>query len=184
MSQESKQFKRLSAEEAQHFESWSLPSMGGPTSVGLQQKDPVQVQVVEEEIAAEKITVSELESIRETARLEGLVAGLEEGRAEGHIKGKEAGVLEGKEQGYQEGFAQGEGEVKRLQAMLQQMVSELELSAHCRIRPSQPREAAMGTARPIRASRIRSVFSSMGQTLSSSICSSMDFTPIRSCTPA
>ena len=126
MSQESKQFKRLSAEEAQHFESWSLPSMGGPTSVGLQQKDPVQVQVVEEEIAAEKITVSELESIRETARLEGLVAGLEEGRAEGHIKGKEAGVLEGKEQGYQEGFAQGEAEVKRLQAMLQQMVSELE----------------------------------------------------------
>lgn len=126
MSQESKQFKRLRAEEAESFESWSLPSMGGPTSVGLQRKDPVQVQVVEEEIAAEKITVSELEAIRETARLEGLAAGLEEGRAEGHIKGKEAGVLEGKEQGYQEGFAQGEAEVKRLQSMLMQMVSELE----------------------------------------------------------
>jgi len=126
MSQDSKPFKRLRADEIDSFENWSLPQVGSPASVGLERKESVPVQVIEEEIAAEKITVSELESIRETARLEGLAAGLEEGRAEGQKQGKEAGALEGKEQGYQEGFAQGEAEVKRLQGMLQQMLTELE----------------------------------------------------------
>ncbi|MGH1462128.1 MAG: FliH/SctL family protein [Neptuniibacter sp.] len=125
MSQDSKPYKRLRAEDVQEFQGWSLPQVGRPAGVGLQQKDPVQVQVVEEEIAAEKITVAELESIRETARLEGLSAGLEEGRLEGKAEGHENGVQEGKEQGYKEGFAQGEAEVKRLQSLLQQMVQEL-----------------------------------------------------------
>lgn len=126
MSQDSKPFKRLRADEIKSFKNWRLPQVGSPASVGLERKDPVHVQVIEEEIAAEKITVSELEAIRETARLEGLAAGLEEGRAEGQAQGREVGVLEGKEQGYKAGFAQGEAEVKRLQGMLQQMLDELE----------------------------------------------------------
>ncbi len=126
MSQDSKPYKRLRADEIEVLQSWNLPQVGGPTSVALEQKESVPVQVIEEEIAAEKITVAELESIRETARLEGLAAGLEEGRAEGHLKGKEAGILEGKDLGYQEGFAQGEADVKRLQGQLQNMVAELE----------------------------------------------------------
>jgi len=126
MSQDAKPYIRFRADEIDDFKSWALPQVGKHSAVGLQQKESVRVQVVEEEIAAEKITVSELESIRETARLEGLSAGLEEGRAQGHAEGKEAGILEGKEQGYQEGFAQGETDVKRLQEMLQQMITDFE----------------------------------------------------------
>jgi flagellar assembly protein FliH len=129
MSQDSKPYRRIRADEVKELKSWSLPQVGSVNLVGLKQKNKEQVKVVEEEIAAEKITLAELESIRENARLEGLSAGLEEGRAEGQVKGREAGFAEGREQGYREGFAQGEAEVERLQSLLQGMLSELERPA-------------------------------------------------------
>ena len=126
MSQDSKSYKRIRADEAAHLEGWELPQMGGVSSIALQRKEGVEVTVVEEEIAAEKITVAELESIREAARLEGLSAGLEEGRAQGVKEGKAQGVEEGRKQGYDEGFAQGAEEIKRLQSLLQNMAQEFE----------------------------------------------------------
>ncbi|WP_415883418.1 FliH/SctL family protein [Neptuniibacter sp. QD72_48] len=124
---ENKGFKRIKAEEASGLVGWELPQVAGQHIVGLQQKDPVEVTVVEEVIAAEKITLAELEEIRETARIEGLAAGLEEGRLKGLEEGRVKGAEEGKEQGYKEGFQQGEAEVLRLQALLGNMLSEFEL---------------------------------------------------------
>ncbi len=126
MSQDGKSYKRIRADEAAHLEGWELPQMGGVSPIALQRKDVAEVTVVEEEIAAERITVAELESIREAARLEGLSAGLEEGRAQGVKEGKTQGVEEGRKQGYEEGFAQGDKEIKRLQSLLQNMAQEFE----------------------------------------------------------
>lgn len=124
---ENKGFKRIKAEEASDLIGWELPQVAGQHVVGLQQKDPVEVTVVEEVMAAEKITLAELEEIRETARIEGLSAGLEEGRLKGLEEGRAKGVEEGRELGYKEGFQQGEAEVLRLQALLGNMLSEFEL---------------------------------------------------------
>ncbi|WP_415911820.1 FliH/SctL family protein [Neptuniibacter sp. QD37_11] len=124
---DNKVFKRIKAEQASKLIGWELPQVAGQHVVGLQQKDPVEVTVVEEVIAAEKITLAELEEIRETARIEGLAAGLEEGRLKGLEEGRVKGVEEGKERGYQEGFKQGEAEVQRLQALFSNMLTEFQL---------------------------------------------------------
>ena len=126
MSQDNKKYKRIRADEAAGLLGWDLPHMNGPASSGLACKEPSdRVQVVEEEIAAEKITVSELESIRESARLEGLAAGLEEGRALGLAEGKEQGLAEGKKQGLQQGLQKGEAEIQRAKKLLANAVGEL-----------------------------------------------------------
>ena len=125
MSQDNKKYKRIRAEEAAELLGWELPTMSGPAVSGLACKDPAgKVRVVEEEIAAEKITVAELESIRESARLEGLAAGLEEGRLLGLAEGKEQGSLEGKEQGLQQGLEKGEAEIQRGRTLLANIVQE------------------------------------------------------------
>ncbi|WP_415902762.1 FliH/SctL family protein [Neptuniibacter sp. QD29_5] len=124
---ENKGFKRIKADEVAELIGWELPQVAGQHVVGLQQKDPVEVTVVEEVMAAEKITLAELEEIRETARIEGLAAGLEEGRLKGQEEGRTQGEAAGREQGYQEGFKQGEAEVQRLQALFSNMMTEFQL---------------------------------------------------------
>ena len=126
MSSDNKGFQRIKADEAVDALGWNLPQMDMATDIGLQRKDPVEVTVVEEVIAAEKITVAELESIRESARLDGLSAGLEEGRLKGVEEGKQEGLLSGREAGYKEGYKQGEAEVQRLQGLFSGMLAELE----------------------------------------------------------
>lgn len=124
---ETKPFKRIRAEElVTDVAGWELPQVSGPSTIGLQQKDPAVV-VVEEVIAAEKITVAELEAIRESARLEGLAAGIEEGRQKGLEEGRAQGLEEGKQQGLEQGLEQGRAEIQRLQSLLAQAVAELEL---------------------------------------------------------
>ncbi|WP_299180405.1 FliH/SctL family protein [uncultured Neptuniibacter sp.] len=125
MSDSSKPYKRIRADEAIALSGWDLPQMTEPSSVALAQKN-APVTVVEEVIAAEKITVSELEEIRESARIEGLAAGLEEGRLKGIEEGMPQGIKEGEAKGYQEGFAKGEGEVQRLHKILGEMLLEFE----------------------------------------------------------
>jgi len=123
---DNKGFQPIKAEEVVELVNWELPQVAGAHVVGLQQKDPVEVTVVEEVIAAEKITVAELEEIREAARIEGLSAGLEEGRLKGIEQGKEQGIAQGRKQGYDEGFKQGEAEVQRLQGLLAKVLSEFQ----------------------------------------------------------
>jgi len=128
MSNETKAYKRIRAEDVRDAQSWTLPQMGksSTTATALQHKTIAEVTVVDEVIAAEKITVAELEAIRETARIEGLAAGLEEGRSQGQEEGHAAGLVAGREIGYKEGFQQGELEVARLQTMLKDLLSELQ----------------------------------------------------------
>lgn len=126
MSNDSKGFQRIRADEVAEALGWSLPQMDVDTDIGLQRKNPVEVTVVEEVIAAEKITVAELEAIRESARLDGLSAGLEEGRSKGVEEGKQEGLLSGRDAGYKEGYKQGEAEVQRLQNLFSGMLAELE----------------------------------------------------------
>lgn len=123
---ENKGFQRIKADDVVELVSWELPQVAAAHVVGLQQKDPIEVTVVEEVIAAEKITVAELEDIREAARIEGLSAGLEEGRLKGVEQGKEQGKAEGRKQGYDEGFKQGEAEVQRVQGLLSKVLSEFQ----------------------------------------------------------
>ncbi len=126
MSGDNKGFQRIKADEAVNALGWNLPQMDVATDIGLQRKNPVEVTVVEEVIAAEKITVAELEAIRESARLDGLSAGLEEGRSKGVEEGKQEGLLSGRDAGYKEGYKQGEAEVQRLQGLFSGMLAELE----------------------------------------------------------
>lgn len=124
---ENKAQKWLKAKDVDTVVKWELPHMDLPSSVGLKAKQSAAVvTVVEEVIAAEKITVAEVEAIRESARIEGLAAGLEEGRFQGIKEGKEQGFAEGKEQGYQQGLQQGSDEINRLQAMFSQLLAEFE----------------------------------------------------------
>lgn len=126
MSRDNKPYIRVQDDTIEPFASWELPQMGdGSTVIGLQRKD-ADVVVIEEELAAEKITVAELEAIRDAARVEGLAAGLEEGRAQGTSEGLAQGIEQGKQQGHQEGFTQGEAEVQRLQALFAAMTNEFE----------------------------------------------------------
>lgn len=126
MSKEAKTYKRIRAEDAQGVTDWALPVVGETGVSGLQHKAVPQVTVVEEVIAAEKITLAELESIREAARIEGLAAGLEEGRLQGEEQGRTEGLASGRDIGFKEGFQKGEAETARLQTMLKEMMGELQ----------------------------------------------------------
>ena len=123
---DNKEFKPIRAADAVDLVSWDLPQMSGPVSVGLQQKAGSEVTVVEEVLAAEKITVAELEEIRENARIEGLAAGLEEGRLKGIEEGRQQGQREGYDAGYAEGLAKSDDDLKRAQSLLGQLVLEFE----------------------------------------------------------
>lgn len=123
---ENKTFKPIRADEAVELSVWDLPQMSGSTAVGLQQKDGAEVTVVEEVLAAEKITVAELEEIRENARIEGLAAGLEEGRLKGTEEGKATGQKEGYDAGYADGLSKGQAEIQRVQGLFSAMLDEFE----------------------------------------------------------
>lgn len=108
--------------KAENFEAtlerWLLPEVGSSHVVGLEQK-PSQteesVQVVEEEIVAEKVTLSELEAIRESA--------YEEGFAQGKQDGYAFGLNEGQQKGFNEGVDKGQTEVR---AQIERLVSVLD----------------------------------------------------------
>lgn len=100
------------------LERWLLPEVGSSHVVGLAEKVPEtedKVQVVEEEIVAEKVTLSELEEIREGA--------YEEGFALGKQDGYQFGLNEGQQKGHAEGLAKGESEV---QARIGQLISAID----------------------------------------------------------
>lgn len=67
---------RIRAEDAQAAALWTLPVVKSAHVVGLQEKTEVFEPVtIEDEIVAEKVTLSELEKIREDAYQEGLAQG-------------------------------------------------------------------------------------------------------------
>lgn len=110
---------RIRADELKEpLKHWLLPEVGSSHTVGLHAKEkprPADVSVVEEEIVAEKVTLAELEQIRETAHQEGFEAG----KAEGYDFGRS----EGAEKGYAEGLEKAQAEIdqqlEKLDALLQ-----------------------------------------------------------------
>jgi flagellar assembly protein FliH len=84
-------------------ESWLLPEVNSRHVVGFHTK-PVEpkvdtITVVDEEIVAEKVTLSELEAIREQA--------YEEGKEAGRSAGYEVGFQEGDQRGFSEALQKG-----------------------------------------------------------------------------
>jgi flagellar assembly protein FliH len=109
------------ADIASTAQSWLLPEVGSSHVIGIHAKNSEpepDVIVQEEEIVAEKVTLAELESIRESA--------FEEGFESGKQEGYEFGQKEGEARGYQVGLERGEQEVKTLTEKLTSMLSSLE----------------------------------------------------------
>lgn len=110
---------RIRADEAVITQPWELPVVKSHHVVALHEmpQEP-EVAVVEDEIVAEKLTLSELESIRENARQEGYKEGLK--------SGTEVGQQEGQQAGYQEGLAAGNNDIAQQVSKLEAMFLQLE----------------------------------------------------------
>lgn len=113
---------RIRAAEVGAVQPWQLPQVQGKHRVALVQREE---RAVEEVLSPDdlpfgdgKLTLAELERIREEARQEGL----EEGRAEGF----EQGLAEGRAQGHSEGLQQGQQEIAEALQRLGSMMGELE----------------------------------------------------------
>lgn len=112
---------RIRADELKEpLKHWLLPEVGSSHVIGLHAKEkprPVDVSVVEEEIVAEKVTLAELEQIRETAHQEGFDAG----KAEGYEFGRSEGI----EKGYAEGLAKAQSEIDQQLNKLDELMQAL-----------------------------------------------------------
>ncbi|GGO84983.1 flagellar assembly protein FliH [Marinobacterium nitratireducens] len=122
MSQSDKPPVRIRAADVGAVELWRLPQVEGRHRVALVQREE---SAVDEQLDADelpfgdgKLTLAELERIREEARQEGF----EEGHREGFDKGLEAGRM----QGHDEGLQQGQQEIAAAVARLDEMISEFE----------------------------------------------------------
>lgn len=106
---------KIPAAEAQRLMPWELPMMDIGELGEPFKTDSVSSHVVvtEEEIEAEKLTLADIELIRENA--------VKEGFAQGHQEGFDQGHAEGKQQGYDQAIKAGEAEVKRQLALLEQL---------------------------------------------------------------
>ena len=145
-----KNIKRIPASQVEAALGWSLPDISGEHIVALHRKieelvpqpEPEDTTVVTDEeldldLEPERLTVADLDQIREDAHQEGLAQGWqeglakghEEGLASGHAEGTEKGLIEGQQKGYQEGLAQGQQEISQAQALLQALAVELEPAA-------------------------------------------------------
>ena len=104
-------------------ESWLLPEVNSCHVVGFHTK-PVEpkvdtITVVDEEIVAEKVTLSELEAIREQA--------YEEGKEAGRSAGYEAGFQEGDQRGFSEALQKGKAVVDEQLQKVEALIKSLDL---------------------------------------------------------
>lgn len=116
--------KRLPSEAATAFENWTLPDVAGEHVMAFARKESGEVEVVEDEQVAEKLTLVELEEIRESARREGFDEGYKDGLEKGLGDGHAKGVADGRKEGHGAGFSSGQGEVQQLQAQLASLISQ------------------------------------------------------------
>lgn len=127
---------RIRAADLPKVERWRLPDMTDAERERLvalaRRPDPTPlhaVEVVDEEIYAEKLTLTQWESLCEQARQEGLQQGHDEGHAQGLAQGREEGLAQGVAQGrerIEQQFARLEAIIDSLQQPLQQQRSALE----------------------------------------------------------
>ena len=119
-------FRLNPAELQKPLGSWLLPEVNGLHTVGFHTKaakpKAAQITVVDEEIVAEKVTLSELEAIRERAYEEGFKAG--------EIAGNESGLQAGDKRGYDEGLERGKAETDKQLAKLEALLQSLDQPLH------------------------------------------------------
>lgn len=115
----------IRAADVTRVERWMPPDVGGeaPVVQALARKpkaplEEVDVSVLEEEIFAEKLTLSQWEEICEEAR--------RTGRAEGLKEGRERGRKEGYEQGLAQGLEAGQAEIQARLEQLDVLVGQLQ----------------------------------------------------------
>lgn len=115
-----------SAELLKPLGSWLLPEVNGRHIVGFHTKvvqpDVAEITVVDDEIVAEKVTLSELEAIRERAFEEGFKAG----EGAGYESGQNAGDI----RGYGEGLERGKVEVDQQLLRLEELLRALDQPLH------------------------------------------------------
>ncbi|WP_417223782.1 FliH/SctL family protein [Amphritea sp.] len=109
---------RIRAEDARAAALWTLPVVQGKHVVGLQQKPEKVTEEVVEEVVDGRLTLSELEKIREDAYQEGLQQGRDEGL--------EKGLEEGRAAGHKEGLATARAEIDVQLALLTNLQQQLD----------------------------------------------------------
>lgn len=119
-----RRIKRLPSDSVSGLESWALPDVAGEHVMAFARKETGQIEVIEEEQVAEKLTLAELEEIRESARREGFDEGYKDGLEKGLGDGHAKGLADGHKEGYDAGFASGQGDVQRLQAQLTDLIQQ------------------------------------------------------------
>ncbi|BBB28670.1 FliH/SctL family protein [Neptunomonas japonica] len=112
-----------SSELVKPVESWLLPEVNSRHVVGFHTK-PVEpkvdaITVVDEEIVAEKVTLAELEEIRERA--------YEEGKEAGRLAGYDAGFQEGDQRGFAEALDKGKVAVDEQLQKVEALIKSLDL---------------------------------------------------------
>lgn len=119
-------FRFHSSELQKPVGSWLLPEVNGLHTVGFHTKtakpEAAEITVVDEEIVAEKVTLSELEAIRERAYEEGFKAG--------EVAGNESGLQAGDQRGYKEGIGRGQAEIDQQVLKLESLLKALDEPLH------------------------------------------------------
>lgn len=115
----------IRAHKASEFSRWRMPEMTRAEReklIALAQAKTSSssnpVEIVEEPLHSEKLTVAEWEALREDAR--------KEGQALGYTEGLEQGRKEGVEQGLAEGLLQAETQVQEKLAQIQSLIETLQ----------------------------------------------------------
>ena len=127
MSSQDRKSRPIRAFQASEFSRWRMPEMSEEqrkklvalarkTSLDPSHNEPIEI--IEEPLYAEKLTVTEWERIREEARQEGLNQGREEGKVEG--------LKIGQEQGLQQGLEQAEARIQTQLAEVKALVDHLQ----------------------------------------------------------
>jgi len=120
---------RIRAADVTRVERWTPPDVGveAPVVQALARKpkaplEEVDVSVLEEEIFAEKLTLSQWEEICEEARRTGHEEGLKEGREQGQREGYEQGLA----QGLEAGQAEIQSRLQQLDNLIEQLQQPIE----------------------------------------------------------
>lgn len=109
---------RIRAEDARAAALWTLPVVKSKHVVGLERKPEPVVEEAVEEVVDGRLTLSELEKIREDAYQEGLLAGREEGLQQG--------LEEGRAKGHEEGLAAARQDIDAQLALLNALKDQLD----------------------------------------------------------
>lgn len=137
MASQDRKARPIRAQKAADFNRWRMPEMtqaerdklialAHAKSAKSNSSDPIEL--VEEPLHAEKLTLAEWEALREEARQEGLAQGREEGLQQGREEGLQQGMAEGLKQAeeqIQAKLAEVQALIKSLQQPLQQQEQEL-----------------------------------------------------------